>query len=172
MPDSQPDPPVLATVPYNSTTKSPDRYLVGLSLKRAQHELRLAINAELASLETNISQVSVMREISLNPGVSSVDLARLVWLTPQTLGQIVIQMQERGLVERRPGKGRRISHYLTSQGESLLVAGMDKAREVDALALRDFSDEELTTLFDGFRAIERRAREARARGRISGPTIA
>jgi hypothetical protein len=37
--------------------KNLDRYFVGLGLKRAQHELRLAINAELEVLGTNISHV-------------------------------------------------------------------------------------------------------------------
>ena len=53
--------------------KKLDRYYVGLGLKRAQHELRLAINAELEALGTNISQVNVLLEIKLHPGVSSAD---------------------------------------------------------------------------------------------------
>jgi DNA-binding MarR family transcriptional regulator len=161
----------LARVTGQTGTEVHDHYLVGLSLKRAQHELRLAVNAELAVLDTNISQVSVLREISLNPGVSSADLARLVWFTPQTLGQLVIQMQARGLLERRPGNGRRISHYLTGPGHALLDAGMQKAREVDANVLRDFADEELGFLVDAFKTIARRAGQSRAHTKISGPAV-
>jgi DNA-binding MarR family transcriptional regulator len=158
-------------VPVEQQREAPDRYFVGLSLKRAQHELRLAIDGELAALNTNISQVSVLREISLNPGLSSTDLARLVWLTPQTLGQLVIQMEARGLVERRPGTRRRIHHHLTTAGEHILEAGMEKAREVDAHVLRDFSEEELAALVDAFRTIERRAAESRAHTRITRPLM-
>jgi DNA-binding MarR family transcriptional regulator len=162
---------VLGLVPDKNEHAVPDSYFVGLSLKRAQHELRLAINSELAALGTNISQVSALREIALNPGIASADLARLVWLTPQSLGQLVIQMQERGLVERRPGNGRRICHYLTNAGEKLLQAGVQKAHEVDAHVQRDFSDEELTLLVDAFGTIERRAREFRAQSKLSAPIV-
>src|SRR5690348_18374805 len=95
------DSPRLATVAQKIEAETHDRYFVGLSLKRAQHELRLAVNAELARLGTNISQINVLREIALNPGISSADLARLAFLTPQTLGQLVIQMRSE---ERRVGK--------------------------------------------------------------------
>jgi DNA-binding MarR family transcriptional regulator len=151
--------------------KSLDRYFVGLGLKRAQHELRLAINAELEALGTNISHVNVLREIKEHPGVSSADLARLAFLTPQTLGQQVIQMQERGLVERRAGKGLKIRHYLTASGEKLLAKAMEKVREVDTQVLSDFSDAELTALLDAFQTIERRAAAVRAHAKRFAPIV-
>jgi DNA-binding MarR family transcriptional regulator len=142
-----------------------DRYFVGLALKRAQHELRLAINAELATMNTNISQLNVLFFIRHHPGVSSADLARLSFLTPQTLGQQVIQMQKRGLVKREPGEGRKLKHSLTKAGEKLLAAGMEKVREVDTHVLSDFDDEVVATLLDAFQTIERRAAESRGRSR-------
>jgi DNA-binding MarR family transcriptional regulator len=142
-----------------------DRYFVGLALKRAQHELRLAINAELAPLKTNISQLNVLFFIRRHPGVSSADLARLAFLTPQTLGQQVIQLQKRGLVRREPGDGRKIRHSLTKAGEKLLTAGMEKVRDVDTRVLSDFDDETVATLLDAFQTIERRSAESRAQSR-------
>jgi DNA-binding MarR family transcriptional regulator len=138
-----------------------DRYHVGLALKRAQHELRLAINDELAPLETNIAQVNVLREVLLNPGVSSVELARLAFLTPQSLGQLVAQMQDRGLVERRPGDGRKLRHYLTAAGEQLCRNAMSRVRDLDARVLEGFSDDDLLGLIDVFETLERRATAAR-----------
>ena len=151
--------------------KKLDRYYVGLGLKRAQHEVRLAINAELEGLGTNISQVNVLREIKLHPGVSSADLARLAFLTPQTLGQQVIQMQERGLVERQAGTGRKIRHLLTGSGEKLLAAAMEKVREVDTKVLSDFSDDELAALLDTFQTIGRRAANVRAHAKRFAPVV-
>ncbi len=148
-----------------------DRYFVGLALKRAQHELRLAINAELVALSTNISQLSVLYEIKRHPGVSSAGLARLAFLTPQTLGQQVRQLEEQGLVDRRPGTGRKIRHTLTSAGEQLLANGMEKVRQVDTKVLRDFGDDELARLLDAFQTIERRATEARAHTRRFAPIV-
>jgi DNA-binding MarR family transcriptional regulator len=157
----QPETPPLALATSQGAEEL-DRYFVGLALKRAQHELRLAINAELASLGTNISQLNVLFFIRRNPGVSSADLARLSFLTAQTLGQQVIQMQKRGLVKREPGEGRKIRHSLTRAGEKLLAAGMEKVREVDTRVLSDFDDAVVATLLDAFQTIERRAAESRA----------
>jgi DNA-binding MarR family transcriptional regulator len=142
-----------------------DPFMVGLALKRSQHELRLAINAELAPLKTNISQVNVLREIKANPGVSSAQLARLAFLTPQSLGQLVAQMQERGLVERRPGGGRTLRHYITPAGERLCDEGIAKARAIDAAAFHGFSDEQLESLLETFHIIEERAAIARMRSK-------
>jgi DNA-binding MarR family transcriptional regulator len=146
-----------------------DRYFVGLALKRAQHELRLAINAELAALDTNISQLNVLFFIRRHPGVSSADLARLSFLTPQTLGQQLIQMQKRGLVKREPGQGRKIRHSLTKAAEKLLDAGSQKVREVDTRVLSDFDDAAVATLLDAFQTIERRAAESRAHSKRFAP---
>jgi DNA-binding MarR family transcriptional regulator len=148
-----------------------DRYSVGLALKRAQHELRLAINAELVTLGTNISQLNVLYEIKRHPGVSSADLARLAFLTPQTLGQQVIQLQNHGLVNRKPGQGRKIRHLLTKAGEKLLIAGMERVREVDTKVLSDFSEHELAGLLDAFKTIERRATEAKAHTKRFAPIV-
>jgi DNA-binding MarR family transcriptional regulator len=166
----QPETAPLAVAMSQGTEKL-DRYYVGLGLKRAQHELRLAINAELTAMDTNISQLNVLFELRRNPGVSSADLARLAFLTPQTLGQQVIQMQERGLVIRKPGEGRKIRHSLTKAGEKLLDAGMEKVREVDTRVLSDFSDEALAALVDAFQTIERRAAESRAHTKKFAPIV-
>lgn len=142
-----------------------DRFSVGLALKRAQHELRLALNAELALIGSNISQINVLSMIEKHPGISSADLARLSFLTPQTLGQQVIQLQECGLVKRSPGDGRRIGHTLTKKGRQLLAVGTDTVREVDTKVLRDFAEGDIESLLDAFRTIERRAGEVRAETR-------
>jgi DNA-binding MarR family transcriptional regulator len=161
--------PVPLAVAASQAAEKLDRYFVGLALKRAQHELRLAINAELASMDTNVSQLNVLFFIRQNPGVSSADLARLSFLTAQTLGQQVIQMEKRGLVKREPGEGRKIRHSLTKAGEKLLDAGMAKVREVDTRVLSDFDDDAVATLLDAFQTIARRATESRAHTKRFAP---
>jgi DNA-binding MarR family transcriptional regulator len=160
---------VPLAVAATKSAEEVDRYFVGLALKRAQHELRLAINAELVVFDTNISQLNVLFFIRRHPGVSSADLARLSFLTPQTLGQQVIQLQKRGLVRREPGDGRKIRHSLTKAGEKLLVAGMEKVREVDTRVLSDFDDDAVAMLLDAFQTIERRSTESRAHSRRFAP---
>jgi len=146
-------------------------FAVGLALKRAQHELRLAINVELATVGTTISQLNVLRGLAQHPGISSAQLARLAFLTPQTLGQQVIQLEERGLVERRRGSGRRIQLFLTSTGAALLERGLERTRDVDAKVLGEFDDAELGHLLAVFQAIEHRAASARMHAQRFAPVI-
>ena len=133
------------------------------ALKRAQHEFRLALNAELGSLGTNSSQLSLLGEIRANPGASSAQLARLAALSPQALGEQVMHLQAQGLVVRSPGRGRKIEHRLTTAGESLLDDGLAKANAVHERVLQDFGEDELQALDASFRLIARRAAETRRR---------
>jgi DNA-binding MarR family transcriptional regulator len=155
--------PTVAAAPDAEQTF--DRFFTGLALKRAQHELRLALNAELLPLATTISQLNVLREIRRNPGVSSVELARLGFLTPQSLGQQVAQMQERGLVERRPGQGRKLCHYITDGGEWLFHEGMERARACFEHVMQDFTEDDLVSLTEILQCIETRATEVRTRSK-------
>ena len=151
-----------ATAAAPSATTEIDRFFVGLALKRAQHELRLAVNAELVALGTNISQVNVLREVAANPGVSSVQLAMLAFLTPQSLGQQATQLQQRGLLERRPGRSRTLHHYITEVGDRLYRDALDRARVADEKVLEVFTDEELHSLVATLSTIEKRAAETRS----------
>jgi DNA-binding MarR family transcriptional regulator len=139
-----------------------DHFTVGLAQKRAQHELRLAIDAALAPLEVSTSQVWLLNTIERHPGASSVRLAHLVFLTPQSLGQQLAQMQRRGFIERIPGNRRRLRHYLTETGKRICEEGMARIRAVDEEVFRDFSDDELANLAAIYRMIETRAAVARA----------
>ena len=153
---------VRARAAARSTATEVDRFFVGLALKRAQHELRLAVNAELVALGTNISQVNVLREAAANPGVSSVQLAMLAFLTPQSLGQLATQLQRRGLLERRPGRSRTLHHYITDVGDQLYRDALDRVRIADEKVLEVFTDEELQSLVATLSTIEKRAAETRS----------
>jgi DNA-binding MarR family transcriptional regulator len=142
-----------------------DHFSVGLAQKRAQHELRLAIDTALAPLEINTSQVWLLNTIERHPGASSVRLAQLVFLTPQSLGQQLMQMQRRGFIERIPGDRRRLRHYLSDAGKRICDAGLERIREVDEEVFRGFSDDELANLAAIFRMIESRASVARAKAK-------
>jgi DNA-binding MarR family transcriptional regulator len=131
-------------------------------MKRAMHELRLAIDAALEPLGVNVSQVWLLNTIDRHPGASSVRLARLVFLTPQSLGQQLALMQRRGFVERQPSERRRLRHYLTPEGKRLCEEGTAIIAAVDDDVFREFTPEERAHLLAIFRTIEHNAAAARA----------
>lgn len=65
------------------------------------------------------------------------------------MGRLVAQ----GLVERRPGQGRRIRHHLTPDGERMLAAGHGVAGEVLAGCFAGLSAAERSTLLELLRRL-------------------
>jgi DNA-binding MarR family transcriptional regulator len=89
---------------------------LGLDLKRAQHLVRLRIDAELKPFDLNAALWAVLHELVRAPGASSSELARAAFQTPQTVGGLIQKLTELGLVERRQARGRVVGNHLTGQG--------------------------------------------------------
>jgi DNA-binding MarR family transcriptional regulator len=56
------------------------------------------------------------------------------------------RLTTQGLVERRPGFGRRIEHYLTAAGQAMLSAGHPIMRDVLATSFAALSNKERALL--------------------------
>lgn len=65
--------------------------------------------------------------------LSSAELARRVFVTPQAMGQIIASIERRGLIERRPDPhhGRRLLAELTPAGQSLINESLDALSDVE-----------------------------------------
>jgi DNA-binding MarR family transcriptional regulator len=150
------------TVATAAAFEAIDPFVVGWALTRAQRDLQLALDAELAALGTNISQICVLNEIKANPAASNAQLAALTFQTPQSLGQQLFKMQERGLLERHPGDGRKLRNYITKAGDQLHRQGMRKARAIHTKILEDLDDQALASLAANLSTIATRAAEVRA----------
>ncbi|MFD7931880.1 MarR family winged helix-turn-helix transcriptional regulator [Streptomyces sp. NPDC059742] len=66
----------------------------------------------------------------------------------QAFGPLAGRLATLGLIERRPGTGRRIEHYLTPSGEEVLSAGHRIADEVLASCYANLSEADRSTLLD------------------------
>ena len=125
---------------------------LGLDLKRAQHLLRLRIDAELKPLGLNAGLWSVLHELAKAPGASSSELARAAFQTPQTVGGLIQKLAELGLVERRQPRGRVVENHLTIQGRSVY---QQATRQLDTLmdavlaGLAPAEQDSLTALLGG-----------------------
>lgn len=125
------------------------------SLLYAVKQVELSVRAHLddvlrpAGLTT--PQYTALTVLARRSGMSSAELARASFVTPQTMGDLVTTLERRGAVSRTPDPngGRRKLIALTTQGRRLLagvaddvaalerrmVAGLD---ETEQGALRHF----------------------------------
>lgn len=87
---------------------------------------------------------SAMRDGFVQCELSQAELAELVGIRPQSIGPILVKLEEEGLIERRPSQADRRSHLLALTDEGRAAAA--KARELQAAyaekALSVLTDEE------------------------------
>ncbi|MFI8227318.1 MarR family winged helix-turn-helix transcriptional regulator [Streptomyces sp. NPDC085900] len=97
--------------------------LLGRAVKQTQYRQHRALDSALAEVGTTLAQWDALRAIGRTPGASARELAAATFQTEQAFGTLVGRLTAQGLVDRRPGRGRRIEHHLTQAGERVLEAG-------------------------------------------------
>jgi DNA-binding MarR family transcriptional regulator len=103
-------------------------------LRQANAAVRLTMERALADLGATPPQFAVLTMINAYSGVSGADLARLVILTPQTVGVITRNLERSGAIikQKHPVHGRVLQWALTAKGKKLLTACRARAHAVEA----------------------------------------
>jgi DNA-binding MarR family transcriptional regulator len=102
-----------------TTTDSP-----GYLLKRAQAALHAALTGALRQHAATLAQYALLTALDEEPGLSNAELARRAFVTPQTMNQVLRELEQRHWVTRHPhpGHGRILQADLTGDGRSTLQA--------------------------------------------------
>jgi DNA-binding MarR family transcriptional regulator len=126
----------------------PFEQYVGYLLKRAQHALRTEMDRSLNFHGLTTPQYVVLAALESYPGISSAELARRCFVTPQTMFRIVVGLTKRGLVRRKelPTHGRKLPAALTPAGLRKVRACHSRATEVERRMLAPLSRERQRTL--------------------------
>lgn len=95
---------------------------LGYALKRAQHAMRQNMDRQLKDLGLSAPQYSVLASVEREPGISNAQLARLAFVTPQTMQAMLVKLEQAGLIARAPDADHgRIQHTtLTAHGGKVL----------------------------------------------------
>ncbi|MGC4947117.1 MarR family winged helix-turn-helix transcriptional regulator [Streptomyces sp. DT224] len=121
---------------------------LGRAVKQAQYRQHRALDSALTAIGTTLAQWDALRAIGRSPGASARELAAATFQTGQAFGTLVGRLAAQGLVQRTPGRGRRIEHHLTPAGEQVLAAGHKVADEVLADCFAPLPDVDRATLLD------------------------
>jgi DNA-binding MarR family transcriptional regulator len=124
-------------------------YMVG----RVNQGIRREMRARLSECELSVAEYTTLSVLAARPELSNAQLSRRALVTPQSMIEILCQLEERGLVRRQvdPNHGRILRATLTAKGHEVLAIATP---EVAAL------NEEL---FAGVPANQRRAARAAMR---------
>ena len=122
-------------------------YLVG----RIDRMVRRAIDDVVRSRGLSVNQYTTLSVLQRRSGLSNAQLARRALVSPQSMNEVLLTLEERGLVRRRahPDHGRILQARLTAKGRKLLAACDLQVRAVEARMVSRLSDEQRAALRDG-----------------------
>ncbi|HZC90284.1 MAG TPA: MarR family transcriptional regulator [Mycobacterium sp.] len=121
---------------------------VGYLVKRVQQGLRRRCDATLKSTGLSMAQYATLRALAEHPDASAAELARLCFVTRQSLQDVLTGLRAAGLVETghtRP-RGRSRSLSLTRLGSRRLSAAHEAVFGVEAEMLQGISARDRRTV--------------------------
>jgi DNA-binding MarR family transcriptional regulator len=101
-------------------------------VKHASLTARAALDTEFERLGLTVTQFLALANIEDGVDISSAELARRSYVSPQAMTTIVARMEAAGLIRRCPASGgRTICLALTAEGERLLRQGRVHAMAIE-----------------------------------------
>jgi DNA-binding MarR family transcriptional regulator len=126
----------------------------GPSLLYAVKQVELAVRAHLDELlrpsGTTVLQYTALTVLARRDGLTSAELARNAFVTPQSMGDLVSALERRDLVVRHrdPRHARRLLISLTPAGHELLARMESRVRALEERMLGGLTDGERAELRD------------------------
>lgn len=110
-----------------SWTEEKINSLPALTLVRTYHVVARHLAAIFSSVNLGPTQFNVLAHLAANPRLTQAQLARRVLVTPQSMGDLVAALAERGLIRKEGpgGRGRPTQIELTATGRKALERAKD-----------------------------------------------
>jgi MarR family transcriptional regulator, organic hydroperoxide resistance regulator len=91
-------------------------------MKRILIGFRTQMDEELRPRGVTTAELQILKAVQNAPGSSGAQLARVCYMTPQSMQSLIQRTEAGGWIERRKGKGneRVLAASLTAAGEALL----------------------------------------------------
>ncbi len=119
-------------------------YLVG----RIDRVVRRSIDEVVRAHGLSVNQYTTLSVLDHRSGLSNAQLARRALVSPQSMNEVLLTLEQRGLVRRRahPDHGRILQTRVTAKGRKVLAACDEEVREVEARMVADLSGDEQQAL--------------------------
>src|ERR1700722_4393671 len=120
----------------------------GYLVKRAQSVIHLALEEIVSQQGLGIPHYVVLTLLAKSPGLPNAQLARKAVLTPQSMTEVLRQLEASGLVERqqRQSNARILNAHLTRTGTKKWRSVDDGVRELEKRLLRGITQDEVRVL--------------------------
>ncbi|WP_213807455.1 MarR family transcriptional regulator [Granulicella sp. dw_53] len=117
-------------------------------MKRILNHFRTQVDEELRPRGVTTSQLQILHAIKNSPGSSGAQLARVCYVTPQTVQALIEKIEEEGWIVRHKDKGndRILAASLTDAGEELLTLAEEAVKRLETRLWDGISAEEIASL--------------------------
>jgi DNA-binding MarR family transcriptional regulator len=124
---------------------------------RLERAIRTAIGDRVEPYGLTTAQYTTLSILGTRGGLSSAQLARRAYITPQSMGEVIDALETKGLIERvpHPTHGRALPAVLTREGRRVLSACDRGVDELEAEMLEGFSARERAELAEGLKSAVR-----------------
>ncbi len=114
---------------------------VSYLVKELERALRTRIDEILQPFQLTAVQYTALSVLSLHPGMSSAQLARRSFVSPQAANEMVSALERRSLIRRQGDKegGRALCIFLTASGERTLARCDEQVDDLEARFLGAFT---------------------------------
>jgi DNA-binding MarR family transcriptional regulator len=104
-------------------------------MSQLTHTLRQEIATALADMNLTVLQIEVLAHLAMDDSLSTADLARLTFVTPQNMSLAISRLAGRGyLVRRAHATNARINRLaLTAKGRRVLYKAVARAKKIEAV---------------------------------------
>ena len=126
---------------------------LGFLLADASRLMRRAFERQITGSNLTLSQARALAHVARNEGCRQVELAEQLEVKPITLARLLDQLEQAGLVERRPDPDDRRAYrlHLRSQADQALADIRVAGAAILAEALQGISTEEEAALANALR---------------------
>jgi DNA-binding MarR family transcriptional regulator len=113
-------------------------------LARRLHQIAVSIFlGETQDFGITPVQFAALTVVKAFPGVDQRSLARMIAFDRSTIGDVVIRLEKKGLLDRREGQDRRVkSLFITETGDALLTQLQEPVRRFHEKLLEPLSEGE------------------------------
>ena len=110
-------------------------------LRQLQGAAKRATEEALQGTDLTAAQASVLTELAFGQARSNAELARFHSVTPQSMVEMLISLERRGLISRsaKPEGGRAMPAELTREGHARLLSVHMAMRQVEQRLLKSLS---------------------------------
>lgn len=126
-----------------------ERHIVWLVWEAYQHTRR-ALDEVLRPIGLTAAQLGMLNRIAEHPGLSGVEVARRMLVTPQAAHLALSTLERKGLIERKleAGGGHVTRTFLTEEGRRTLASGLGEAHEVERRLVAVLSPDQKSSMAD------------------------